>query len=53
MASGPIEIPTSLLTTFIQELSKPLSNIIIINLSFSTGTFPGTMKIAKIITVFK
>ena len=46
-ACGPNSIPTSNLKTFKKELSD------IINLSFLTGTFPKTMKIAKIIPVFK
>ena len=50
-ACGPNSIPTSNLKTFKKEISKLLSDII--NLSFLTGTFPKTMKIAKIIPVFK
>ena len=41
-ACGPNSIPISILKTFKKELSKPLSDII--NLSFSTGAFPETMK---------
>ena len=48
---GPNSIPTSNLKTFKKEISKLLSDVI--NLSFLTGTFPKTMKIAKIIPVFK
>ena len=50
-ACGLNSIPKSNLKTFKKELSKLLSDII--NLSFLTGTFPKTMKIAKIIPVFK
>ena len=50
-ACGPNSTPTSILKTFKKEISKPLTDII--NLSFSTGTFPDTMKIPKIIPVFK
>ena len=48
---GPNNIPISIFTTFKKEFSKPLSDII--NLSILTGTFPETMKIAKIAPVFK
>ena len=50
-ASGPFSIPTKFLKLFQKELSKPIS--LIINLSFSTGTFPDILKLAKVIPFFK
>ena len=50
-ACGTNSIPRSIFKTFKKELAKPLSDII--NLSFSTGTFPETTQIVKIMRVFK
>ena len=50
-AFGPSSIPTKFLKLFQNELSKPIS--LIINLSFSTGTFPVVLKIAKVMSFSK
>ena len=50
-AFGPSSIPTKFLKLFQNELSKPIS--FIINLAFSTGTFPIVLKIAKLMPFFK
>ena len=50
-AFRPSSIPTKFLKLFQNELSKPIS--LIINLSFSTGTFPVELKIAKVMPFFK
>ena len=49
-ACGPNSIPARILKTFKKELSKPLRDII--NISLLIATFPETMKIAKITSVF-
>ena len=48
---GPNSIPTEILHLLKDEITKPLS--MIFNLSFSTGTFPDMLKIAKTIPIFK
>ena len=48
--SGPSSIPTKVFKTFAKPLSKPLADLI--NLSFSTGKFPSSLKTAKVIPVF-
>ena len=50
-ASGPSSIPTKIFKTFAKPLSKQLADLI--NLSFSTGKLPSSLKIAKVIPVFK
>ena len=48
---GRSSIPTRLLKQFSKEISIPLEKLI--NLSFETGIFPDTLKLASIIPVFK
>ena len=48
---GPNSIPTEFLHLLKDEISGPLS--ILFNLSFTTGTFPDMLKIAKTIPIFK
>ena len=48
---GPSSIPTRLLKQFSKEISIPLEKLI--NLSFETGIFPDTLKLASVIPVFK
>ena len=50
-SSGPDSIPIKLLKLLKIDISKPIS--FLINLSFETGTFPQTLKSAKVIPVFK
>ena len=50
-AFGPSSILTKFLKLFQNELSEPIS--LIINLPFSTGTFPVVLKIAKVMPFFK
>ena len=50
-ASGPCKITTKLLKILKNILSYPLSNLC--NLSFSEGTVPDLMKIARVIPVYK
>jgi hypothetical protein len=49
--SGPNSIPIKILKLIHQDISFPLSNII--NLSFTKGRFPSTLKLSKVIPVFK
>ena len=48
-ACGPNSIPRRILKDFKEELSKPLSDAI--NSSFSSETFPNSMKLAKVLPV--
>jgi hypothetical protein len=48
---GPNSIPTILLKISKSILSEPLANII--NISFSSGVFPSSLKLAEVIPVFK
>jgi hypothetical protein len=50
-SSGPNSIPIKILKLIHQDISFPLSNII--NLSFTKGRFPSTLKLSKVIPVFK
>ncbi|XP_077983288.1 uncharacterized protein LOC144438132 [Glandiceps talaboti] len=50
-ASGWDKIDAKLLKYAMPYVSKPLCNIV--NLSFSTGCFPDSLKIAKVIPLFK
>ena len=50
-ACGPNNIPTRILKDFKKELSKSLSDVI--NSSFSSGIFPNSMKLAKVVPVYK
>ena len=50
-STGPSSIPSKFLKLFQTVLSKPVS--LIINLSFSSGTFPNNLKIANVIPIFK
>ena len=50
-ASGPSNIPTKVFQTFAKPLSKPLADLI--DLSFSTGKFPSSLKTTKVIPVLK
>ena len=48
---GPYSIPLKFLKLFKTTLSKPIS--LIANISFSTGTFPSTLKTANVIPIYK
>ena len=50
-ASDPKSIPTKVFKTFAKPLCKPLVDLI--QLSFSTGKFPSSLKTAKVIPIFK
>ena len=50
-ACGPSSIPTRILKGFKKELSKPLSDVI--KISFSSGIFPDSMKLAKVVPAYK
>ena len=50
-ASGPYSLPINILKLLKTDISIPISNII--NVSFSTGCFPSSLKISKVIPVFK
>ena len=50
-SSGPSVIPTKLLKIANPQLSRPIS--IIINTSFTSGTFPDSIKIANILPIHK
>ena len=48
---GPCSIPLKFLKLFKTILSEPIS--LIANISFSTGTFPSTLKTANVIPIYK
>ena len=48
---GPAIIPSKFLKLFQTALSKPRS--LIANLSFPTRNFPGNLKVANVIPIFK
>ena len=48
---GPSSIPRKFLKLFKTTLSEPIS--LIANISFSTGTFPSTLKTANVIPIYK
>ena len=48
---GPCSIPLKFLKLFKTTLSEPIS--LIANISFSTGTFPSTLKTANVIPIYK
>ena len=50
-SSGPNSIPIKILKLLNDKISMPLS--MLINQSFTTGTFPSVLKISKVIPVFK
>ena len=50
-SSGPNSIPVRILKLLKLDISNPIS--ILINRSFSTGVFPSTLKVSKVIPVFK
>lgn len=50
-SSGPDAIPSSLVKKIFPAISAPLCHII--NISFSSGTFPDSLKVTKIIPVLK
>ena len=50
-STGPSSIPSKFLKLFQTVLSKPIS--LIANLSFSSGTFPDSLKISNVIPIFK
>jgi hypothetical protein len=50
-SSGPNSIPIKILKLLHQDISIPLSDIF--NLSFIKGHFPSTLKVSKVIPVFK
>ena len=50
-ANGPASIPTKVLKECKHELSKPLE--IIINLSFTNGVFPDSLKTSNVKPIFK
>jgi hypothetical protein len=49
--TGPCSIPPKILNLICDSISNPIATIA--NLSFSTGTHPERLKIAKVIPVFK
>ena len=50
-SEGPDNISTKIMKDSIDEIATPLCHVF--NLSFTSGTFPTKMKIAKVIPVFK
>jgi len=50
-SSGPNSIPVRILKFIRCDISFPLSDIF--NLSFTTGCFPSTLKLSKIILIVK
>ena len=50
-ACGSDSIPTRILKDFKKEFSKPLSDVI--NISFTSGIFPNSMKLDKVVPVYK
>ena len=50
-ASGPNSIPLKLLVLIPDLIIQPLCKII--NISFSTGTFPSALKLVKVIPIHK
>jgi hypothetical protein len=50
-SSGPNSIPIKILKLLHQDISIPLSDIF--NLSFIKSHFPSTLKLSKVIPVFK
>ena len=50
-ANGPNSLPTKILKECKKEISIPLT--LIINLSFSTGTFPNRLKLANVFPIHK
>ena len=50
-ATGPHSIPTEILKLIKANICHPLKEII--NLSFATGIYPDSLKIAKVIPIFK
>ena len=50
-STGPNSIPVKILKLLKHDISIPLS--ILINLSFETGVFPSTLKVSKVIPVYK
>ena len=50
-ATGPFCIPNKTLIFHKKDISKQLTNLF--NLSFSSGSFPSTLKTAKIVPLFK
>ena len=50
-AQGPSSIPTAIFRLIIPTIAQPLTEII--NLSFSTGTYIDSMKVSKVIPIFK
>ena len=49
-AVGPNSLPIKILKDLKSEITEPLSTLI--NLSFNTGVFPNSLKLAKVIPVF-
>ena len=50
-AAGAYDIPISLIKVVKNEIKKPLMTLI--NLSFTSGSFPNSLKYAKLIPIFK
>ena len=50
-SSGPFSIPPRILKLIIKEISSPIASII--NLSFSTGSFPDILKISSVVPIHK
>ena len=50
-ANGPNSLPTKILKECKKEINIPLT--LIINLSFSTGTFPNRLKLANVFPIHK
>ena len=50
-SSGPNSIPTKILKLISAEISIPIAKLV--NLSFSSGKFPSSLKVSKVIPVYK
>ena len=50
-STGPNSIPVKILKLLKPDISEPIS--ILINRSFATGIFPSTLKISKVVPIFK
>ena len=50
-ANGPNSIPVKILKDMKSEISVPVSNMI--NTSFNAGIFPGSLKLARVMPIFK
>ena len=51
LSKGNDDVSSKIVTNVIMEIASPLS--MVFNVSLSTGTFPGKLKIAKIFPIYK